>query len=62
MDSAREEGLLEREDLIIRTYIWNGYKIEETAEYIVLHYATVSRVIKRLEKQKSGISRLDPKI
>jgi len=41
-----------RKELIIRAYVRNGYTMKEIADYLGIHYSTVSRVITRLEKQK----------
>jgi len=40
-----------------------GYTLKDIAEYIGVHYTTVSRVIKKIEgKMKGDIARLDPLI
>jgi DNA-directed RNA polymerase specialized sigma54-like protein len=39
-----------------------GYILKDIAEYIGVHYTTVSRAIKKLRgKMKNGIARLNPK-
>ena len=39
-----------REGLIIWAYVWNGYTMKEIADYLRIHHATVSWVIKWMEK------------
>jgi DNA-binding MarR family transcriptional regulator len=33
-------------------YIQHGYRMKEIAEHLVVHYATVSRAVRRIEQQK----------
>ena len=36
---------------IYKVYLKHGYTLKEIAEYIDVHYSTVSRVIKRIERE-----------
>ena len=41
-----------REESIYRSYIENGYTMKEIADYLGMHYVSVSRAIKRHEDEK----------
>ena len=53
-ESFKTEALetTERDALIYKAYMRNGYTMKEIADYLGLHYATVSLAIKRMEKRK----------
>jgi len=48
--------------VIYEAYLQYGYTLKEIAEYIDVHYTTVSRAVKKIEggKMKSDIARPDP--
>ncbi len=58
---ADELGLSkpEKEHKVYEAYAAYGYTLKEIAEYFKIHYATVSRIISRVECE-SGFARLDP--
>jgi len=37
--------------VIYEVHLWYGYILKEIAEYLGVHYSTVSRVIKRIERE-----------
>ena len=41
-----------RSEIIYEAYVHYGYILKEIAEYLDVHYVTISRVIKRVEKQR----------
>ena len=41
----------ERDRIIYAAYVRHGYTMKEIAEYLGLHYATISRAIKRVERE-----------
>jgi len=41
-----------RDEAVYRAYSHNGYTLKEIAEYLEVHYATVSRALRRIERQK----------
>jgi putative transposase len=41
-----------KDETIYRVYIQYGYRMKEIAEYLGVHYATVSRAVMRVEQQK----------
>ncbi len=55
----QELSKAEKERKVYEAYAAHGYTLKEIAEYFDIHYATVSRIITRVE-HKSGIARLDP--
>jgi hypothetical protein len=40
----------QRDEIIYRAYVEHGYRMVEIAEYLGVHYATISRAIRRAEK------------
>ncbi len=41
----------ERDKIIYAAYVRHGYTMKEIAEYLGFHYATISRAIKRVERE-----------
>ena len=58
---VREQDLSkpEKECKVYEAYAAYGYTLKEIADYFNIHYATISRIISRVE-HKCGIARLDP--
>jgi transposase len=42
----------DRDELIYRSYVRHGYAMKEIADYLVVHYVSVSRSIKRYEAKR----------
>ena len=50
-----------KDQAMYEAYLQYGYTLKDIAEYISVHYITVSRVTKKSRgKMKSDIARLDP--
>ena len=47
---GRDKG--SRDESVYRAYTDYGYTLKEIAEYLGVHYATVSRALRRVERQK----------
>jgi DNA-binding MarR family transcriptional regulator len=41
-----------KDEAVYAAYIQHGYRMKEIAEHLVVHYATVSRAVRRIEQQK----------
>jgi putative transposase len=48
-EMARDKGL--RDEAVYKAYVHHGYTLIEIAEYLGAHYATVSRALKRIERE-----------
>jgi DNA-binding MarR family transcriptional regulator len=50
-----------KDQVMYEAHLQYGYTLKEIAEYIGVHYSTVSRAIKKIEgEDKSDITRPDP--
>ncbi|HUU04679.1 MAG TPA: hypothetical protein VMZ49_02260, partial [Patescibacteria group bacterium] len=49
--SARRQGT-NRDELIYRSYVQHGFTMREIADYLEVHYVSVSRSIKRYEENR----------
>jgi len=50
MDKRKDKTL--RNEAIVKAYTHHGYTLQQIAQYLGLHYATVSRALKQTEKAK----------
>lgn len=50
----KKEGIKDKDDAIYMAYIEHGYRMREIAEYLGVHYATVSRSVGRMEQQRKS--------
>jgi len=41
-----------KDEAVYAAYIQHGYRMKEIAEYLGIHYATISRAVRRVEQQK----------
>ena len=48
------EGKRERDEVIYRAHVQHGYMLREIAEFLGVHYTTISRGIRRIEEGKRG--------